>query len=110
MKAFVTLGDLRHRITIEQAVRTPDGAGGATIAWQPVASVWAAIWTRSSDEAFALDRVAGRATHDLWMRHRPDIKPEMRVTFGARVFDVRGVIDPDDRGRWLKCPLEERDL
>lgn len=106
----ITIGDLRHRVVIERAVRTDDGAGGATLSWETVAELYAAIWTRGSDESFALDRVAGRATHDVWMRHRADVTPAMRIRFGARVFDIRGAIDPDDRARWLRCPVEERDL
>lgn len=110
MKAPVTIGDLRHRVQIESPTRTSDGGGGSTTFWSVVAEVWAAIWPRSSDEALELDRVAGKATHDIWIRYRSDMKPEMRITFGTRVFDVRGVIDVEDRGRWLKCPSVERDL
>lgn len=110
MKAPVTIGDLRHRVRIENAVRSSDGGGGATVTWTLVAEVWAAIWPRGSDETLEHDRVAGRATHDIWIRHRSDMKPEMRVTFGTRVFDVRGVLDVEDRVRWLKCPSVERDL
>jgi hypothetical protein len=32
------------------------------------------------------------------------------MRFGSRVFDVLGVIDVEDRGVWLKCPVEEREL
>lgn len=110
MKAPVTIGDLRHRVQIETAARTSDGGGGAVITWTLVAEVWAAIWPRSADEGLTLDRVAGRATHDIWIRFRSDVKPEMRIRFGARVFDIRGAIDAEDCGRWLKCPSEERDL
>lgn len=110
MTAPVKAGDLRHRITIETASRTSDGAGGASVTWNAVADVWAAIWTRSSDETFEHDRLAGRATHDIWIRYRSDVKPEMRIRSGARTFGILGVIDPEDRGRWLRCPVEERDL
>ncbi len=110
MKVPITIGDLRHRVQIETAVRTSDGGGGATVAWTLVADVWAAIWPRTSDEALQLDRVAGKATHDIWIRFRSDVKPDMRVKFGTRVFDIRGVIDADDRARWLRCPSVERDL
>jgi SPP1 family predicted phage head-tail adaptor len=110
MKAPVTIGDLRHRVMIESATRASDGGGGAILSWSLVAEVWAAIWPRTSDETFELDRLAGRATHDVWIRFRSDIKPEMRIRFGPRVFDVRGVLDAEDRGRWLKCPCVERDL
>lgn len=110
MKAPITIGDLRRRVTIEEAVRTGDGGGGYTVAWQPVAEVWAAIWPRLADESYTLDRVAGRATHDMWIRYRDGITPEMRVVSGTRVFDIRGVIDVEDRKTWLRCPIEERDL
>lgn len=110
MKAPVKAGDLRHRIVIERAERTSDGAGGSTTEWETVAEVWAAIWSRSADEDFRFDRVAGTATHDVWIRHRADVSPDMRIRFGSRVFDVLGVIDVEDRGVWLKCPVEEREL
>jgi SPP1 family predicted phage head-tail adaptor len=110
MKAPVKASDLRHRVTIESAARTGDGAGGATLAWQAVAEVWAAIWFRDVTEAFALDRIAGKATHDVWIRYRADVTPDMRIRFGSRVFDILGAIDVEDRGHWLKCPVGERDL
>lgn len=110
MSGQISAGDLRHRVTIEQAVRTDDGAGGASIAWQAVATVAAAIWPRTSGEVYEHDRVAGRASHDIWLRHRDGVLPAMRITFGARTFDILGVIDIEERGRWLKCPVEERDL
>ncbi len=110
MKAPVRAGDLRHRIVIERLERTSDGAGGSTTEWTPIAEVWAAIWSRSADENFTLDRVAGTATHDVWIRHRADVRPEMRIRLGVRIFDILGVIDVEDRGAWLKCPVEERDL
>lgn len=110
MRAPVKIGDLRHRVQIESAARASDGGGGATVTWIEVAEVWAAIWTRTSDETFEHDRAAGRATHDIWIRHRADLKPEMRIRSGARSFDILGVIDVEDRGRWLKVPVLERDL
>ena len=110
MKAPVKIGDLRHRVQIESPVRAGDGGGGASVTWTLVAEVWAAIWPRGSDEVFDLDRVAGRASHDIWIRKRDGVKPEMRMRFGTRVFDILGVIDVEDRGRYLRCPAEERDL
>ena len=110
MKAPINAGDLRHRVTIESPARTADEAGGATIDWQSVAEVWAAIWSRSAGEIFSADRIAGIATHDIWIRHRSDVTPDMRIRCGNRVFAILGAIDVDDRGRWLKCPSEERDL
>ena len=110
MKNPVTIGDLRHRVSIESAVRTSDSAGGASVAWTPFADVWAAIMPSSGSESFVLDRLAGSISHEIWMRYRSDVKPEMRITFGTRVFDIRASFDPQDRGHWLKCLVQERDL
>ena len=110
MKAPVTIGDLRHRVEIQVMARTSDGGGGAAIVWTALGEVWAAIWPRNASERFDLDRVAGRATHDIWIRARGDVRPEMRFRFGLRTFDIRGVIDVEDRSAWLKCVVEEKDL
>ena len=110
MKNPVTIADLRHRVTIETPVRTNDGAGGAIVVWTSVAEVWAAIWPTSGSEGFTLDRTEGSVSHEIWLRFRSDVKPEMRLTFGTRVFDIRASIDPQDRGHWLKCLVRERDL
>jgi SPP1 family predicted phage head-tail adaptor len=110
MKTPVTIGDLRHSVEIERPQQTSDGAGGATVSWVLVARVWAAIWARSAGEAFRLDREAGTASHDVWIRYRTDITPEMRVRFGTRLYNILGVIDVEDRNKFLRCPAEERDL
>ena len=110
MTSPVSASDLRHRIAIEQEVRTPDGGGGADVSWQLFAEVWAAIWPRTASEQLESDRVAGTATHDIWIRYRPGVTPQMRIKFGNRTFDIRGVLDMDGKRRWLKCVSQERDL
>lgn len=110
MTAPIKIGDLRHRIVIERGERTSDSAGGSTTEWQTLAEVWAAIWSRGVGEGFSSGRVTGTATHDIWIRYRADVRPDMRIRFGDRVFDILGAIDVEDRGAWLKCPVEERDL
>lgn len=110
MTAPVRIGDLKHRVAIERALRAGDGGGGAIVTWERVGEVWAAIWPRQAAEEFTLDRVAGKATHDVWMRSGAPVKPEMRLRAGEREFDVRGVIVVEERGRWMKCVVEERDL
>jgi SPP1 family predicted phage head-tail adaptor len=110
MKAPITIADLSKRLAIEREVRTGDGGGGALVTWVHVAEVWAAIWPRTAGENFRMDRVAGTATHDVWMRHRDGVVPGQRLRYGEREFDIRGVLDVEERGRWLKCIVEERDL
>lgn len=110
MRSPVRISDLRHRVRIESPVRASDGVGGAILTWSLFREVWAAIWPRSADEGFAGNRIAGKASHDIWIRKLDGVKPEMRIVSDTRVFNILGVIDVEDRGRFYRCPSEERDL
>ena len=108
----IRIGDLRHRLTLEQSTRTDDDCGGAVETWGAVAELWAALRPLSGFERETADQLAGRVTHEVWVRHRVGVEPAMRFTAnaGARVFGIRAVIDSGERRRFLKCLCEERDL
>jgi SPP1 family predicted phage head-tail adaptor len=110
MTSPVTIGDLRHRVTIESETRVSDGGGGASVSWTLVADVWAAIRAQGGSESLDLDRVVSAVPYDIWIRYRTGVVPAMRVRFGTRVFDIRTVTDIEDRGHWLKLAALERDL
>lgn len=104
---FFDPGQLTARLELERPVATPDGQGGATIAYEAVASIWAkiepaghAVIERASAEAFTL-------THRIWVRYRADIAAGMRLNKGMRVFVVKAFFDPDETGRYLVCHCEE---
>lgn len=104
------IGDLRHRMRLEVVTRVPDGAGGAEETWSLVAELWAAVKPLSGEEGLAADRIAGRASHEVVVRYRPGVMPAMRLVLGTRTFDIRAVLDIDERRRFLRCLVEERDL
>jgi SPP1 family predicted phage head-tail adaptor len=110
MSVRMSVGELRTRLILEAPSRASDGGGGAAITWQEVAEVWAAVRPLAGGEDFALDRVAGRISHEIVIRYRADVTPKMRFRQEARVFDIRAAFDPDTRRHWLRCLAEERDL
>ena len=101
------IGALRHRVTIEEPVRTADEAGGADITWQAVASVWAEIQPKTGREVFESDQLGGRVTHDVRMRYRAGITPKMRILHAGRLFDIRFAANIGERREWLVCACEE---
>ncbi len=105
-----SIGRLRHRLTIEEVTRTPDGGGGASESWSSIATVWASITPTGGAEAIDADALAGRLSHEVVFRYRPGVEPAMRLRYGARLFEIAAVIDVDERKRWLKCLCMERDL
>jgi SPP1 family predicted phage head-tail adaptor len=110
MSSSVPIGELRHRLVLETPARASDGGGGADVTWQTVAEVWAALRPLSGGESFSLDRVAGRLSHEIFIRHRDDVTLAMRFREGTHVYDLRAAFDPDGRRQWLRCLAEERDL
>lgn len=104
------IGALRHRLTLQRPVRADDGGGGAAVAWETVAEPWAAVSPVTGSEAHEADRLAGRVSHEIWIRWRAGVAPGMRFTMGARVFNIHAVLDIGERRRWLRCLAEESDL
>lgn len=101
------IGRLRHRVVLQRPVRGNDEGGTATITWEPIAPVFAAIEALSGSELERSDGLAARATHRVTLRYRADVSPDMRIILGARTFEIRAALDVDGRKRWLQCHCEE---
>ncbi|MDI7861265.1 phage head closure protein [Rhizobiaceae bacterium n13] len=104
---FFDPGRMTARLQLERPVATPDGQGGATVAYETVAAVWARIepaghriLERASAETFAL-------THRIWIRHRANVEAGMRLRKGGRIFAIKAIRDHDETGRYLVCHCEE---
>lgn len=104
------IGALRHRLTLERVVRTPDGGGGVTESWVSEATLWAEIRPLSGGEAVEAGRLAGKHRFEITLRYRDGVEPAMRFRLGARLFHILAVENVEERGRWLKALCEERDL
>lgn len=101
------IGVLRHRVTLQHAVRTPDEGGGADLLWTDVAAVWASVEAGSGSVRDASDRIDTRTRTKIRTRFRTGIVPGMRFVEGARVFNIQAVLDEDGNRRWLLCLCEE---
>lgn len=104
----VSIGDLRERLALEAPLDTPDGGGGVTRGWALLAEVWGAIRPSTGSERAEADGVCGYVSHEIWIRHRTDVTPDMRLRLATRVFEIRAVMDVNERRRHLRCLVEER--
>lgn len=102
------IGRLRHRLTIEQPIRSGDDGGGATLTWGPVASVWAEVIARSGREIVQGNRTTARSNYRIVMRYRADLDPTMRLRSAERIFEILAIRDEDGRKCWTTCDCEER--
>ncbi len=104
----MSIGDLRHKIQIQEPIRSEDGGGGGEIAWRYVATVWAKIMPTNGREEFNAEKRRGRVSHMVTLRWRPGVSPTQRIVHGTRVLQIESVADPDERRRWLICACVER--
>ena len=100
-------GQLRHRVTIQQLTRVEDEGGGYAEVWADVATVWAAIKPMRGNERYEAQQVQSTLTHKVTIRYRAGIKPQMRLLYGNRVFNIEAVIDIEERHRWLELLCSE---
>ncbi len=101
-------GELRTELVLEEASRTPDGAGGFTESWTQIATVFARLQPIVVRERFGADQTIEEVTHRVTMRHRPDVASGMRFVMGDRILSVLTVHDPDETGRYLVCRAREQ--
>ena len=107
LSLFIDPGMLRHELALEEAVETPDGAGGFTKSWTLAATIWARLEPVDSAREFWAGRDAAEQTHRVTMRHRDDVKPGMRFRMLARLFPIIAVQDADETRRYLICRTRE---
>jgi SPP1 family predicted phage head-tail adaptor len=94
-------GWLRHRVSFAAPSGTADAAGGESLAFAPVATVWAGIAPAGLREEIVAEHLSGVVSHLITIRFRDDISGGMRATYRGRTFRVLAVRDPDERRRYL---------
>jgi head-tail adaptor len=97
---------LKTRLTLEEPVATPDGQGGESVAFEPIAVLHAAIEAVDAIVEARGGRMACLTRHRLTIRALSDIAPGMRLVRPGRVLTVKAVLATDD-GRYMIIDAEE---
>ncbi len=103
----MNIGILRHRVIIQQLVNTDDGAGGSIETWQDIATVWAAIEPLRDNERYTAQQVQSTLSHKVTIRYHEGVKPQMRLAYKGRIFDIVSAIDIEERHQWLELLCSE---
>lgn len=92
-----TIGQLRHRITLEQDVHTKDKYQGDVSTFLPRATVNAQVSPLSGKELLVAEQQQSLTTHRIKMRYFRGITSAWRVDFEGRKLNIVSVIDIDER-------------
>lgn len=103
-------GLLRHSIQIQAGTRTTDTGGGASVSWATIANgtVWADIRPVSSAESFSGGELDEYVSHKITMRYMSGITIAHTALFGTRRFDIRSIINVQERNETLILLCQER--
>lgn len=98
-----TVSRLRHRLTLQQEVQTPDGGGGYSRTWTNVVDLWAEIISVSGSAAASAGRggkeilfagqLQSQITHRILLRYRDGVTAGMRLVFENRAFNIMYIAD-----------------
>lgn len=102
------IGQLNRRLTLEAPIAVSDGVGGTSLAWRPMAKLWAEVRSRLGDKGQWAEAVASEATHLIRIRRTRQLASNMRFSEGERIFEIRSVIE--DGRHWTDCLCREKPL
>ncbi|MCK4957748.1 MAG: phage head closure protein [Planctomycetes bacterium] len=104
----LTSGKLRHSITFERAVDTPDAGGGSGApTWTTIATTRAMIEPVSGRERQWSGRLEADVSHKVFIRYRAGLLPSDRINFGGRVMQIRALLNLEETNRWFEIQADE---
>lgn len=104
---------LNRRLVLEEAVRSPDGAGGAAEVWTELGVLWGAVRPGNGRGAAGQGVALGLTPLEITVRAAPfgaPSRPKAGQRFregGARLFEILAVTEDDPTGRYLTCHARE---
>jgi len=102
-----SIGRMRYRVKVENATNTRDTGGGISQVYNSINFLYADIKPKSANSSYRQGMVQEKVTHELTIRFMDNISTNSRISFGTRLFDVKGIINIDERDRFLKLLCEE---
>ena len=101
------VGQLRHPITLQGQGTTRDAGGGISSGWSDIATIYADIRPKTGKEVYTQGKGVGSVSHEITVRYRTDITNASRISYDSKLFNIRAIINVDERDRFLKLLCEE---
>ncbi len=97
---------LKHRVTLQEAIKSADGAGGFSTSWSDVNTVWAEIAPFSSrsttQQRLVAEQLDVQQRYRITIRYQSGVDAGMRIKYGSRAFNILSVVNVQERGEALE--------
>lgn len=100
-------GELRHRVRVQETVRTDDGAGGHTLSFRTIDTIAARVFMSAGREVMEAKKLNAKVSHVVRLRARTDITPAHRFMFNGTALNILSIGDPDGKGVEMIAQCEE---
>lgn len=100
-------GQLRHWVALQRATQTQDAAGQPRTSWDTYANVYAAIEPAGGREFQLAGQTQAELTVPIRIRYALNVKPDDRVVWRERIFEVVSVSSLDERDRQIDLSCRE---
>ena len=99
-------GRLRHRVTIQEPVKSQDPETGAVInGWRDVVTTWAEITDLSAREFIAAQAVNSSITTRIVIRFRRGVTSRNRIVHQGVIYNIAGALADNKSGKeYLTIP------
>lgn len=104
---MIAPGKLIHSVAIEKKVTQRDTYGAEIVTWVEVARAWASVEPLSGREYFQAQQMQASVDYRITMNYQPGIVPTMRVKWNDRGFNIRSVINTEERNIELILMCQE---
>ena len=102
-----SIGKMRYKVKVETATNTRDAGGGLSQVFNPVTYIYANIMPKSANSAYRQGILQEKVTHEVTIRYMKNIDTNSKITYGTRSFAVNGIVNVDERNRFLTLLCEE---
>lgn len=98
---------LNRKITLQQATLTADTVGGYVKSWNDMADIWAEVTPLRGQEALQGMQLQASQAVRFVIRWRSGVTAAMRISYNGRIYNIRAVINPQEKFEMLELLAEE---
>lgn len=100
-------GSRSKLVSIKRRTSAQDSVGQTIETWTETASVWASVEPITGREYFNASGERAEVTHKVGILYGPTVVPRDRIEFDSRVFDIKSVMNIQERNRELVLMCSE---
>jgi len=100
-------GELTKRMELQANAYTKGTDGAKVDAWTTLATIYAGLFPLRGREFFQSQAVQSELSHRIRIHFRRNVRPEMRMKYGNRIFDIQAIINPEEANMYLDLMCRE---